>query len=162
MWVWSLGQEDPLEYEMATHSSILVWKIPWIEESGGLQSMGSQRVGHDWARMHDIPCHTHIYMYMYIRKVEWLSRVWLFATLWTVAHETPLSMGFSRQKYWSRLPYPLPGDLPDLGIELTSFMSPALAGRFFLASATWEALRRKHRRQTLCNTGLRKRRHTDG
>ena len=91
-----------------------------------------------------------------------VSHVWLFATLWTVAHETPLSMGFSRQKYWSRLPYLLPGDLPDLGIELTSFMSPALAGRFFLASATWEALRRKHRRQTLCNTGLRKRRHTDG
>ena len=61
-------------------------------------------------------------------------------------------MGFSRQKYWSRLPYPPPGDLPDLGIELTSFMSPALAGRFFTASATWEALRRKHRRQTFCNT----------
>ena len=46
-WVQSLGQEDPLEKEMATHSSILAWKIPWREESGGLQSMGSQRVGHD-------------------------------------------------------------------------------------------------------------------
>ena len=46
-WVQSLGQEDFLEKEMATHSSILVWKIPWIEEPGGLQSMGSQRVGHD-------------------------------------------------------------------------------------------------------------------
>ena len=46
--VWSLGQEDPLEKEMATHSSILAWRIPWIEEPGGLQSMGSQRVGHDW------------------------------------------------------------------------------------------------------------------
>ena len=45
--VWSLGQEDPLEMEMATHSSILAWKISWIEKSGGLQSMGSQRVGHD-------------------------------------------------------------------------------------------------------------------
>ena len=44
---WSLGQEDPLEKEMATHSSILAWKIPCIEESGGLQSMGSQRVGHN-------------------------------------------------------------------------------------------------------------------
>ena len=43
----SLGQEDPLEKEMATHSSILVWKIPWMEEPGGLQSMGSKRVGHD-------------------------------------------------------------------------------------------------------------------
>ena len=47
-WVWSLGQEDPLEKEMAIHSSILSWEIPWIEEPVGLQSMGSQKVRHDW------------------------------------------------------------------------------------------------------------------
>ena len=47
--VQSLGREDSLEKEMATHSSILAWKIPWMEEPGGLQSTGSQRVGHDWA-----------------------------------------------------------------------------------------------------------------
>ena len=46
-WVWSLGREDPLEKEMATHSSSLAWRIPWIEEPGGVQSMGSQRVGHE-------------------------------------------------------------------------------------------------------------------
>ena len=46
-WVQSLGWEDPLEKEMATHSSILAWRIPWMEELGGLQSMGSKRVGHD-------------------------------------------------------------------------------------------------------------------
>ena len=46
-WVRSLGQEDPLEKEMATHSSILAWRIPWTEEPGGLQSTGLQRVGHD-------------------------------------------------------------------------------------------------------------------
>ena len=45
--VQSLGQEDPLEEEMATHSSILAWKIPWTEEPGGLQSTGPQRVGHN-------------------------------------------------------------------------------------------------------------------
>ena len=45
--VRSLGQEDPLEKEMVTHSNILAWRIPWIEEPGGLQSMGSQRVGHE-------------------------------------------------------------------------------------------------------------------
>ena len=45
--VLSLGQEDPLEKEIATHSSTLAWKIPWMEEHGRLQSMGSQRVGHD-------------------------------------------------------------------------------------------------------------------
>ena len=49
-WVQSLGQEDPLEKEMATHSSILAWKIPWTEKPVGLQSMGSQRVRHDWTQ----------------------------------------------------------------------------------------------------------------
>ena len=44
-WVWSLGQEDPLEEEMVIHSSILAWRIPWTEDPGGLESMGSQ---HDW------------------------------------------------------------------------------------------------------------------
>ena len=47
--VWSLGREDPLEKEMAIRSSTIAWKIPWTEEPGRLQSMGSQRVGHDWA-----------------------------------------------------------------------------------------------------------------
>ena len=46
-WVLSLGREDPLEEGMATHSSILAWRIPWTEEPGRLQSIGSQRVGHD-------------------------------------------------------------------------------------------------------------------
>ena len=48
-WVRSLGREDPLEKEMATHASSIAWKIPWMEEPGRLQSMGSQRVGHNWA-----------------------------------------------------------------------------------------------------------------
>ena len=69
-----------------------------------------------------------------------LSCVQLFVTLWTTAHQAPPSIGFSRQEYWSRLPCPLPGDLPDLGIELTSLMSPTLAGGFFTTNATWEAL----------------------
>ena len=47
-WVWSLDQEDPLEKGRATHSRILAWRIPWTEEPGRLQSMGSQRVRHDW------------------------------------------------------------------------------------------------------------------
>ena len=48
IWVQSLGWEDPLEKEMAIHSSTIAWKIPWTEEPGRLQSMGLQRVGHDW------------------------------------------------------------------------------------------------------------------
>ena len=49
-----LGQEDPVEKEMATHSSLLAWKIPWTEEPGGLQLMGSQRVRHDWVTKHKL------------------------------------------------------------------------------------------------------------
>ena len=64
-----------------------------------------------------------------------------FVALWTVVHQAPLSMRFSRQEYWSQLPRPPPGDLPDPGIKSTSLMSPALAGRFFTTSTTWEALR---------------------
>ena len=52
MQVQSLGQEDPLEKEMATHSNIPAWKIPWTEETGGPQSVGWQRVEHDWATEH--------------------------------------------------------------------------------------------------------------
>ena len=56
-----------------------------------------------------------------------------------VARQVPLSLRFPRQKYWSVLPCPPPGDLPDLGIELTSLVSPALAGGFSTTHATWEA-----------------------
>ena len=61
-------------------------------------------------------------------KVKSLSRPRLLATPWTAAYQTPPSMGFSRQEYWSGCPFPLPGDLPNPGIET---MSPALAGGFF-------------------------------
>ena len=66
------------------------------------------------------------------------SRVQLFATLWTVAHQAPRSMRSSRQQYWGELPCPPPGDLLHPGTEPMSLKSPALEGRFFTASATWE------------------------
>ena len=73
------------------------------------------------------------------RVLEWgaiafsgvLSHIQLFATPWTVPRQAPLSMEFSRQEYWSRLPYLLPGDFSDPEIETVSLASPALAGRFF-------------------------------
>ena len=61
-----------------------------------------------------------------ISEGESLSRVRLFVTPWTVAYRAPQSMGFSRQEYWSGLPFPSPGDLLDPGVEPTSLMSPAL------------------------------------
>ena len=60
-----------------------------------------------------------------------LNRVPLCGTPWAIAHQAPLTMGFSRQEYWRGLPFPSPGDLPNPRIEPTSLMSPALAGRFF-------------------------------
>ena len=67
------------------------------------------------------------------------SHVQLCATLWTVAHQAPLSMGFFRQEYWNWFPCLSPGDLPNQGIKFTSRMSPALAGGFLTISTTWEA-----------------------
>ena len=67
------------------------------------------------------------------------SPVRLFVILWTVAHQAPLSMGFSRPEYWSGLPCPPPRDLPSARIEPASLASPALSGRFFTTGATWEA-----------------------
>ena len=71
-------------------------------------------------------------------RASCFSHVRLYAMQRTVASQAPLSMGFSRQEYWSGLPFPSPGDLPDPGIEPVSLMSPALAGRFFTTSTTWE------------------------
>ena len=62
------------------------------------------------------------------------------ASLWTVAHHAPLSMGFSRQEYWSGLPCLSPGDLPNPRVKPASLVSPVLTSRFFITSATWEAL----------------------
>ena len=72
-------------------------------------------------------------------KHQSLSCVQLFATPWTVTLQPSLSMRFPRQEYWSGLPCPPPGDLPDPGIKPASLMSPALAGRFFTIWATREA-----------------------
>ena len=69
-----------------------------------------------------------------------ISRVWLIATLWTIACQAPLFTGFSRQKYWSGLSFLLAGDLPNPGIKPAHLTFPALTDSFFSTSATWEAL----------------------
>ena len=75
----------------------------------------------------------------FIHVLSHFSYVRLGVTLWTVACQAPLSMGFSRQGYWSGLPFPTPGDLADPGVKPSSLSSPALAGRFFTTGTTWEA-----------------------
>ena len=88
-------------------------------------------------------CHNHYTLPIIAGKrvyvLSWLSCVWLFVILWTVVCQAPLSMGFSRQEYWSRWPYPPSGDLSNPGIKPGSLKSPALRGRFLTTSASWEA-----------------------
>ena len=82
------------------------------------------------------------------------SHVQLFAILWTVARQVPLSMGFSRQEYWNWLVCPPPEDLPDPGIEPVSLMSSAVGGGFFTTSTTWDIKSESEVAQsclTLCN-----------
>ena len=76
---------------------------------------------------------------LHVCVLSCFSCVRLFVTLWTVVRQVPLFMGFSRQEYWSGLPCPRPGDLPNPGIEPMSRMSSALAGEFFTTGTTWEA-----------------------
>ena len=79
-------------------------------------------------------CYLHHHTYstlLVVVAVQSLSHVQLFSTLWTIAHQAPLSMGFSSQEYWSGLPFPSPGDLPNPGIEPASPVSLALANEFF-------------------------------
>ena len=112
------------------------------EEPGGLQSMGLKIVGHDLAIEQQLKKPEIPQKVVYVRCARLLrhcGHFWLCETLHTVARQAPLFMGFSRQEYFSGLPYPPPGDLPDSRIKPASLMSPALAGRFATTSATWEA-----------------------
>ena len=132
-WVRSLGWEDPLEKGTAAHSSILAWRIPQTEEPGRLQSMGSQRVRHDWETF------TLKYRYWEPKKifVQSFGHVRLFAIPWTITCQVFLSMEFSRQ-YWSGLSFPTLGDLPDSGIEPKSLVCLLhLKGRFFTTSTSY-------------------------
>ena len=76
-----------------------------------------------------------------VHVLSHFSPVQIFATQWTIANQAPLSLGFSRQEYWSKLSCPPPEDLSDPEIEPAFLMSPALSGRFFTTRATWEAPR---------------------
>ena len=71
--------------------------------------------------------------------LSYFSHVQLFVNLWTVTHQVPLSIGFSRQEYWSGLPCPPLGDLPNSGTEPKSLIFPALEGRFVTTSTAWDA-----------------------
>ena len=97
--VRSLGWEDPLEKEMATHSSILAWKMPWTEEPGRLQTIGLQRTRHDRATSLSLSILNRwytTYVSHIVVVVQFLSRVLLFVTPWTAACQASLSFTISR------------------------------------------------------------------
>ena len=125
--VRSLGREDPLEKEIATHSSILAWRIPWTEKPSGLQSMGSQRVGHDWVTSLELN-------YLDFRGLlsngsDLVAKSCLtLVTPQTVVCQTPLSMGFPRQEYWIPLPFFF---IQRIFLTQGSTHISCLAGRFF-------------------------------
>ena len=103
----------------------------WVISSCVCPSLCLCPLSRNFAFLPTFPCLDHM--------LSRFSLVWLFAILWTVAHQAPRSMGFSTQQYWSGLLFPIPGDLPDPGMEPTSLVSPALTGWFFTTRATWEA-----------------------
>ena len=89
--------------------------------------------------MHPPYIHTHAFTRMHACVLSCFSPVRVFATLWTMALQAPLSVTFSRQEYWSRLPGPPPGYLPDPGIKPKCLTSPAFVGGFSTSSTIWEA-----------------------
>ena len=128
-------------------SSLPQWTWVWttLGDSGGQGSLAccrpwSCRVRHNWVteQRHMWP---HFFLSCLCAKS--FSHVQLLVTLWTVARQAPLSMGFSQQEYWSGLPRPLPGDLTDPGSKLGSLLSPSLSCGFFPTAATWEALKQR-------------------
>ena len=125
MWIQSFRWEDPLEEGMATHSSILAWRIPWTEESGGLQSIGSK-----WLFFTSLSLCNFYYILIYsLVFVHLLSCVWLCDPMDCGMPGASLHGDFHK-KYWIGLPFSTPKDLPGSGVENIS-ASPALAGGFF-------------------------------
>ena len=102
--VRSLGWEDPLEKEMATHSSFLAWRILWTEQPGGLQSMGSQTVGHDWVT------NTHFPRSVLDTFQPWGMGRGVSSYGVISFYLFILFMDFLCQEYWSGLPFPPPAD----------------------------------------------------
>ena len=123
IWIQSLSCEDPLEKGTATHSNILAWRIPQTGEPGRLLSFKSS------------VCYLNCVYVCVLCSVVFDS-----LTPWNVAHQAPLSMKYSRQEYWSGLPFRPLGDLPDPGIEPPSLESPAVAGRFLTTEPPRKAL----------------------
>ena len=151
VWIRSLGWEDPLEEGMATHSSILAWKIPWTEEPGGLQSTGLQRVGHDWTTEHAYHF-PQFYIYVLVYDIcfslpdllHLYDRLWVHLHLYrcpnfvpfygwvafqTVGHDWATSLSLFPFMHWRRKWQPTPVFLPGESQGWQSLVGCRLWGR---------------------------------
>ena len=133
-WLSSLLENTSLLFILLLVKNTRGWKLP------GTEDMEGEKKGWFSPAPKAIRC-------WYV--LSHLSRIWLFATLWIVAHHAPLFTGFSKQEYWSGLLCLPPGALSDPGMELESLISPALAGRFFTTSANWEAQGSSHQERKI-------------
>ena len=103
-WVWSLGWDDPLEKEMDTHFSILSQRILWTEESGGLESIRSQRVGHDWVT--NTFTWTFFRIGMKINIFQSCGHCWVFQICWHIQYNSLIASSFRIRNSSARIPSP--------------------------------------------------------
>ena len=140
-WVWSLGWEDPLEKGIASHSSVLAWRIPWTEEPGGLQFMGSQRVRHNWATS----MFTLLHHWVWYRKKSRLGvqspELGFFLSL----HFLPSSL-FHPSFLSVLLPSSFTSIHPSISFLSPSFPPPLLS--FSMISAQWRGYSRNQAEET--------------
>ena len=115
IWRTSLFQWSPKNFMV--WNMLYYWKLHIFYSGGNFTELD---VATSWGQLFSL-----------LKFYVCVCMLWLFETTWTVVYQAPLSMGFSRQEYWSGLPFPSPGDLPDPGIEPMSLTCPALAGGFF-------------------------------
>ena len=157
MWVWYLGQKDALEEEMATHSSILAWEIPWTEKPGGLQSIRSRRVRHHWAW-----AHTHTHMPKGISPNEENMTTYLIYELCVCSQSCPTFCNLMDCSPPDVLcPWNFPGKNTGVvaisfsrgGIEPTSLAFPTLVCRFFTTVSSRPSLIPKTEKKKKNRTG---------
>ena len=144
-------QESKHWLGVLTHNNLEIWRHSsslhmQAEGNWGLSNDGVGQKSQVWGTL--LLCYLyhiaiHLLQAATLLNIYWwcyvvFSYVWLFVIPQTKASQGLLSMGFPRQEFWSRLPFPSPGDLPDPGIEPSSLTSPALGGRFFISCTTWK------------------------
>ena len=130
------GIIDTLKYYIE-YVQLMIWYTLWNDHNKPYLTQLSSHIITIFVFLLLRPHKTYSQWISSIYYLQLLSPVQLFETLWTVDHQDPLSIGFSRQEYWSGLPFPTPEDLPDPRIRLMSRVS--CIGRFLYLRATWEA-----------------------